>query len=86
MYANTRVICHFCKVHAQSTLCKVSRVVGPHCASHYIYGQCTVLGNVLKQWNKHHIIYMSNAAMPCKMLKKEFCMHFVSLSPYVAPL
>ena len=45
-----------------------------------------VLGNVLKQWNKHHIIYMSNAAMPHKMLKKEFCVCFVSSSPHAASL
>ncbi|KAL4075563.1 hypothetical protein J3A83DRAFT_4356838 [Scleroderma citrinum] len=30
-----------------------------------------VLGNVSKQWNKHHVVYMSNASMPCEMLEKE---------------
>lgn len=45
-----------------------------------------VSGNVSKQWNKHHVIYMSNAAMPREMLEKEFCVHFVSSSPHAAPL
>ena len=45
-----------------------------------------VLGNLSKQWNKHHIVYMSNASMPREMLKKEFCVHFVSSSPHAAPL
>ena len=45
-----------------------------------------ILGNVSKQWNKHHVIYMSNATMLCEMLEKEFCIHFVSLSPHVPPL
>ncbi|KAG1737140.1 uncharacterized protein EDB91DRAFT_1083172 [Suillus paluster] len=31
-----------------------------------------VSGNVSKQWNKHHTIYMSNANLPREMLKKEF--------------
>ncbi|KAG1792533.1 uncharacterized protein BJ212DRAFT_1451122 [Suillus subaureus] len=31
-----------------------------------------VLGNILKQWNKHHTIYMLNVNLPCEILKKEF--------------
>ncbi|KAG1907831.1 uncharacterized protein F5891DRAFT_1124653 [Suillus fuscotomentosus] len=31
-----------------------------------------VSGNVSKQWNKHHAIYMSNANLPREMLEKEF--------------
>ncbi|KAF9229198.1 hypothetical protein BS17DRAFT_792175 [Gyrodon lividus] len=42
--------------------------------------------NISKQWNKHHVVYMSNASMPCEMLEKEFCMCFVSASPHAAPL
>ncbi|KAG2352379.1 hypothetical protein BDR07DRAFT_1455062 [Suillus spraguei] len=45
-----------------------------------------VSGNVSKQWNKHHIVYMSNAAMPHQMLEKEFCVRFVSSSPHASPL
>ena len=42
--------------------------------------------NVSKQWNKHHMVYMSNAPMPREMLEKEFCVRFVSLSPHASPL
>ena len=42
--------------------------------------------NVSKQWNKHHVIYISNATMPREMLEKEFCVHFVSSSPHATPL
>lgn len=45
-----------------------------------------VSANVSKQWNKHHVIYMSNASMPREMLEKEFCVRFVSSSPHAAPL
>jgi len=45
-----------------------------------------VSGNVSKQWNKHHVVYVSNAAMPREMLEKQFCVRFVSLSPYATPL
>lgn len=45
-----------------------------------------VSANVSKQWNKHHVIYMSNASMPREMLEKEFCVRFVSLSPHAPPL
>jgi hypothetical protein len=45
-----------------------------------------VSGNVLKQWNKHHAIYMSNANLPREMLEKEFCVRFVTSSPHAAPM
>ncbi|KAG2071388.1 hypothetical protein BDR04DRAFT_1128177 [Suillus decipiens] len=45
-----------------------------------------VSGNILKQWNKHHVVYMLNAAMPHEMLEKEFCIQFVLSSPHMAPL
>ncbi|KAF8840219.1 hypothetical protein BDN67DRAFT_990447 [Paxillus ammoniavirescens] len=45
-----------------------------------------VLGNISKQWNKHHVVYMSNTLMPCEMLENEFCVWFVSSSPHAAPL
>ncbi|KAG0708375.1 hypothetical protein DFH29DRAFT_979379 [Suillus ampliporus] len=45
-----------------------------------------VSGNVLKQWNKHHTVYMSNTSMPRKMIKKEFCVRFVSSSPHASPM
>ena len=45
-----------------------------------------VSGNVSKQWNKHHVVYMLNAAMAREMLEKEFCVHFMSFSPHATPL
>ncbi|KAG0692392.1 hypothetical protein DFH29DRAFT_985782 [Suillus ampliporus] len=45
-----------------------------------------VSGNISKQWNKHHTIYMSNANLPCEMLEKEFCVRFVTSSPHAAPM
>jgi hypothetical protein len=45
-----------------------------------------VSGNISKQWNKHHVIYMSNAALPREMLEKEFCVRFVSSSPHATPM
>ncbi|KIO08465.1 hypothetical protein M404DRAFT_134486, partial [Pisolithus tinctorius Marx 270] len=45
-----------------------------------------VSGNISKQWNKHHVVYMSNASMPREMLEKEFCVRFVSSSPHAPPL
>ena len=45
-----------------------------------------VSGNVSKQWNKHHAIYMSNANLPREMLEKEFFVRFVSSSPHAAPM
>ncbi|KAG2147900.1 uncharacterized protein EDB93DRAFT_1240576 [Suillus bovinus] len=43
-------------------------------------------GNVSKQWNKHHTIYMSNAKLPHEMLEKEFFVRFVTSSPHAAPM
>ena len=45
-----------------------------------------VSGNISKQWNKHHVIYMSNANLSRKMIKKEFCVRFVVSSPHAAPM
>ncbi|OBZ74395.1 hypothetical protein A0H81_05238 [Grifola frondosa] len=45
-----------------------------------------VSGNISKQWNKHHVIYMSNANLPREMLEKEFCIQFVSSSPHATPM
>ncbi|KAG1804512.1 uncharacterized protein BJ212DRAFT_1449734 [Suillus subaureus] len=45
-----------------------------------------VSGNISKQWNKHHAVYMSNVNLPCKMLEKEFCIKFVMSSPHAAPM
>lgn len=45
-----------------------------------------VSGNISKQWNKHHAIYMSNANLPREMLEKEFFMRFVSSSPHAPPM
>lgn len=45
-----------------------------------------VSGNISKQWNKHHVIYMSNGSMPREMLEKEFCVRFVTSSPHASPM
>jgi hypothetical protein len=45
-----------------------------------------VSGNVSKQWNKHHVIYISNANLPREMIEKEFCVRFVTSSPHAAPM
>ncbi|KAI6017560.1 hypothetical protein BKA83DRAFT_4015195, partial [Pisolithus microcarpus] len=45
-----------------------------------------VSGNISKQWNKHHVIYMSNANLPCEMLEQEFYVWFVTSSPHAAPM
>ncbi|KAG2063878.1 hypothetical protein BDR04DRAFT_1130971 [Suillus decipiens] len=45
-----------------------------------------ISGNILKQWNKHHVIYMSNANLPHEMLEKEFFVCFVTSSPHAAPM
>lgn len=39
--------------------------------------------NVSKQWNKHIVVYLSNAGLPREMLEKEFCTRFVVSSPNV---
>ncbi|EIW80535.1 hypothetical protein CONPUDRAFT_57827 [Coniophora puteana RWD-64-598 SS2] len=45
-----------------------------------------VSGNMSKQWNKHHAVYMSNGNLPREMVEKEFCVRFVSSSPNAAPM
>ncbi|KAG1753908.1 uncharacterized protein EDB91DRAFT_1043935, partial [Suillus paluster] len=45
-----------------------------------------VSGNISKQWNKHHAVYMSNANLPREMLEKEFFVRFVTSSPHAAPM
>ncbi|KAF7797791.1 hypothetical protein EIP86_008993 [Pleurotus ostreatoroseus] len=45
-----------------------------------------VSGNISKQWNKHHVVYMSNANMPREMIDQEFCVRFVSSSPHATPM
>lgn len=45
-----------------------------------------VSGNVSKQWNKHHVCYMSNACLPREQLNEEFNVRFVGSSPHISPL
>lgn len=45
-----------------------------------------ILGNHLKQWNKHYSCYMSNGALPCTKLDNEFCVRFIATSPHAMPL
>ena len=45
-----------------------------------------VSGNISKQWNKHHVVYLSNALLPRQMLEKQFCVRFYSTSPHASPI
>ena len=45
-----------------------------------------VSGNISKQWNKHHVIYMSNALLPREMLDKQVSVQFCSASPHASPI
>jgi hypothetical protein len=45
-----------------------------------------VSGNISKQWNKHHAIYISNMNLLHEMLEKEFCVCFITSSPHAAPM
>ncbi|KAF8428888.1 hypothetical protein L210DRAFT_3327899, partial [Boletus edulis BED1] len=45
-----------------------------------------VSGNISKQWNKHHVVYMSNALLPREMLDQEFTIRFISGSPHASPM
>ncbi|KAN0136748.1 hypothetical protein V8E53_005518 [Lactarius tabidus] len=42
--------------------------------------------NISKQWNKHIVVYLSNAGLPREMLEKEFCVKFVTSSPNASPM
>ena len=42
--------------------------------------------NISKQWNKHIVVYLSNAGLPQEMLDKEFCVKFVASSPNAPPM
>ena len=42
--------------------------------------------NISKQWNKHIVVYLSNARLPREMLEKEFCVKFVTSSPNASPM
>ena len=45
-----------------------------------------VSGNISKQWNKHYVIYMSNALLPRKTLEKQFFIRFVTSSLHASPM
>ncbi|KAF8256941.1 hypothetical protein EI94DRAFT_1635932, partial [Lactarius quietus] len=42
--------------------------------------------NIFKQWNKHIVVYLSNAGLPREMLDKEFCTCFITSSPNALPM
>lgn len=44
-----------------------------------------VSGNISKQWNKHFVIYLSNASMPRETLDKQFFVRFFTSSPNASP-
>jgi hypothetical protein len=48
--------------------------------------QDDVSANRSKQWNKHYVIYMSNAALPRKEMNKKVNIKFVGSSPHAQPL
>ncbi|KAI0689008.1 hypothetical protein BC835DRAFT_1407956 [Cytidiella melzeri] len=45
-----------------------------------------VSGNVSQQWNKHNVVYASNANLPREMIEKEFSVKFVLSSPHASPI
>ncbi|KAM6489231.1 hypothetical protein JOM56_015401, partial [Amanita muscaria] len=45
-----------------------------------------VSGNISKQWNKHHVVYLSNGLLHRQMLEKQFCVRFHSASPHATPI
>ena len=45
-----------------------------------------VSGNISKQWNKHHIVYVSNALLPRTILEQEFLIQFVLGSLHTTPM
>ncbi|KAG7097863.1 hypothetical protein E1B28_005175 [Marasmius oreades] len=45
-----------------------------------------VSGNISKQWNKHHAVYMLNGLLPRQMIEKDFCTRFVISSPHATPM
>ncbi|KAF8346814.1 hypothetical protein F5887DRAFT_834375, partial [Amanita rubescens] len=45
-----------------------------------------VSGNISKQWNKHYVIYISNALLPRETFEKQFCIRFVTSSPHAMPM
>ena len=42
--------------------------------------------NILKQWNKHIVVYLSNVGLPREMLDKEFCTKFIMSSLNAPPI
>ncbi|KAG9088201.1 hypothetical protein FRC07_012637, partial [Ceratobasidium sp. 392] len=48
--------------------------------------QDDVSANRTKQWNKHHVVYASNAALPREELNKASNVKFVCSSPHAQPL
>ncbi|KAF8546849.1 hypothetical protein OG21DRAFT_1426017 [Imleria badia] len=45
-----------------------------------------VSGNVSKQWNKHHVVYVSNGLLPRQLLEQEFTIKFTTGSPHATPM
>ncbi|CAE6511279.1 unnamed protein product [Rhizoctonia solani] len=48
--------------------------------------QDDVSANRSKQWNKHHVIYISNASLPRKEMNREVNVRFIGSSPHAKPL
>ena len=63
-----------------------------HAKGRMVYGVPLIIfvddvsGNISKQWNKHHAVYMSNGLLPRQMIDKEFCTRFVTSSPHATPM
>ena len=45
-----------------------------------------ISSSISKQWDKHHVIYMSNALLPHETLKKQFYIHFATSLPHVCKI
>ena len=45
-----------------------------------------VSGNISKQWNKHHVVYVLNALLPWMVLEQESLIQFISGSPHATPM
>lgn len=44
------------------------------------------LGNISKQWNKHHVVYISSALLPQEQVEKRSNIHFITSSPHATPM
>ncbi|EGO30569.1 hypothetical protein SERLADRAFT_432140 [Serpula lacrymans var. lacrymans S7.9] len=84
-----------CFILADSSAKYSQLMPNPWCAKsggHMVYSVPLIIfmddvsGNISKQWNKHHAIYMLCANMPREMIEKEFYLCFVTSSLHATPM